>query len=93
MKMVQYNEYFNSNVDTYGLVLKHQAISSHSAQNTPMHFQLSLGQTTEYVISPIEILSSQKWEMLTTMAVSWDPSYWHYFHQILKMTKIGMTLF
>ena len=27
-------------VDTDGLVLKHQAISSHSAETAPMHFQL-----------------------------------------------------
>ena len=36
MKLVQYNEYLVSIVDTDGLVLKHQDISSHSAEYTPM---------------------------------------------------------
>ena len=43
MKLVQYNEYFVSTVDTDGLVLKHQGISSHSADYSPMHFQLFMG--------------------------------------------------
>ena len=43
MKSVQYNEYLVSTVDTDGLVLKHQAISSHCADNAPMHFQLFMG--------------------------------------------------
>ena len=42
-KLVQYNEYLISTVDTDGLVLQHQAISSHSAEYTPMHFQLFMG--------------------------------------------------
>ena len=32
MKLVQYNEYLVSTVDTDGLVLKHQGISSYSAE-------------------------------------------------------------
>ena len=32
-KLVQYNEYLVSSVDTDGLVLKHQAISNHSAEH------------------------------------------------------------
>ena len=35
MKLVQYNEYLVSIVDTDGLVLKHQAISSYSAEYAP----------------------------------------------------------
>ena len=38
MKLVQYIEYFISTVGTDGLVLQHQGISSHIAENTPMHF-------------------------------------------------------
>ena len=38
-KLVQYNEHFISTVDTDGLVLWHQAISSHSAEYAPMRFQ------------------------------------------------------
>ena len=34
------NAYLVSTVDTDGLVLKHQSISSYSAEYTPMHFQL-----------------------------------------------------
>ena len=43
MKLVQYNQYLVSTVDTDGLVLWHQGISSHSAKNAPMHFQLFVG--------------------------------------------------
>ena len=46
MKLVQLQEYLFSTVDTDGLVLKHQAISSYSdeyAPNIPMHFQLFMG--------------------------------------------------
>ena len=39
MYLSQYNEYFISMVATDGLVLKHQALSSHSTEYTPMHFQ------------------------------------------------------
>ena len=38
MKLVHYNEYLVSTVDTDGLVLQHQGISNHSAEYTPMHF-------------------------------------------------------
>ena len=37
MNLVQYNQYLVSTVDTDGLVLWHQVISSHSAKNAPMH--------------------------------------------------------
>ena len=43
IKLVQCNEYFISTVDTDGLVLEHQGISSHSAEYAPMHFQLLKG--------------------------------------------------
>ena len=44
MQLVQYNWYLVSSVDINGLVLKHQAISSHSAEYAPMmHFQLFIG--------------------------------------------------
>ena len=33
------NNYLTSTVDTDGLVLKHQVISSYSTDNTPMCFQ------------------------------------------------------
>ena len=38
MKLVQYSEYLVSIVDTDGLVLQHQDISSYSAEYTPMCF-------------------------------------------------------
>ena len=38
MKLVQYREYLTSNVDTDGLVLQHQGISSYSAKYAPMCF-------------------------------------------------------
>ena len=38
MNPVQYNECLISIVDTDGLVLQHQGISSHSADYTPMCF-------------------------------------------------------
>ena len=38
MKLVQYNDCLVSMVDTDGLVLYHQGISSHSADYTPMRF-------------------------------------------------------
>ena len=43
MKLFQYNEYFISTVDTDALVLKHQGISSHSAEYAPICFQLLRG--------------------------------------------------
>ena len=43
MHMGQYNEYLISMVDTDGLVLQRQGISSHSAAHTSMTFQLWMG--------------------------------------------------
>ena len=43
MKPVQNNEYIVSTVDTDGLVLQHQGISSYSAEYEPMCFQLFMG--------------------------------------------------
>ena len=43
MKLVQYNERLISTEDTDGLVLKHQGISSHSADNPSMCFQVLKG--------------------------------------------------
>ena len=43
MKSVQYNECLVRIVDTDGLVLKHQGISSHSADYTPMPFPVCKG--------------------------------------------------
>ena len=43
LKLVRYNGYLVSAVDTDGLVLKHQGISSQSANYTPVHFQLLMG--------------------------------------------------
>ena len=43
MRLVQYNEYSVITVDTDGLVLQHQGISSHSAEYAPMHFQRFMG--------------------------------------------------
>ena len=42
MKLVQCNEYLVSTVDTDGLVLKLQDISSYSVQYAPVCFQLCL---------------------------------------------------
>ena len=42
-ELVQYNEYLANTVDTDGLVLQHQVISSHSAEYEPIHFQLFSG--------------------------------------------------
>ena len=39
----QNNSYLISIVDIDGLVPYHQGISSHSAENVPMHFQLFMG--------------------------------------------------
>ena len=41
--LVQYNDYLVNNVDTDSLVLEQQGISSHSAENASMHFQLFMG--------------------------------------------------
>ena len=40
MKLIQYNQYLLSSVDADGLVLN---ISSHSAENAPIHLQLFMG--------------------------------------------------
>ena len=40
MKLIQSNEYLVSTVDTDGLVIQHQSISSHSAEYTSMRFLL-----------------------------------------------------
>ena len=43
-KLIQYNEYLVSTVGTDALVLiKHQGISSYSAEYTPIGFQLFMG--------------------------------------------------
>ena len=42
-KLVQYNECLVSIVDTDGLVLQHQGISSHSADDVPMRFPVFKG--------------------------------------------------
>ena len=39
-KLVQYNGYLVSSVDTDGVVLWHQGISSYCSEYAPMHFQL-----------------------------------------------------
>ena len=39
---MQYKEYLITTVDTDALVLKHQGISSYSAEYAPMHFQLCM---------------------------------------------------
>ena len=43
MELNPYYEYIISTVGTDGLVLKLQAISPHSAEYAPMHFQLFMG--------------------------------------------------
>ena len=43
MKLIQYNEYLVSTMDTDALVLKHQGISIPRAAYTTMHFQLFKG--------------------------------------------------
>ena len=43
MKPVQYNECLISTVDTDGLVLQHQGISSHSADYAPIGFLMFKG--------------------------------------------------
>ena len=43
MKLVQYNEFLVSIVDTDGLVLQHQDISSRSADYAPMRFPVFKG--------------------------------------------------
>ena len=43
MKLVPYNEYLAGTVDTGVLVLWHQGISSHIAEDAPMCFQLFMG--------------------------------------------------
>ena len=40
MKLVHYNWYLVSTVDTDGLVFQHQGISANSAEYTPMDFWL-----------------------------------------------------
>ena len=47
MKLIQYNGYSVSTVDTDGLVLKHQGISSYSTEYALMHFQLFMCEHTE----------------------------------------------
>ena len=41
MKLVQYNKYLFCTVDTNGLVLYQQSISSYNIAYAPMHFQLA----------------------------------------------------
>ena len=43
MKLVQYNEYLVITVETDGLVLLYQDISSYSGEYASMHFQLFMG--------------------------------------------------
>ena len=43
MIMVRYNGYLVNTLDSDGLVLKHQRISSYIAEYTPMCFQLFMG--------------------------------------------------
>ena len=43
MKLVQYNEYLVSTMDTDDLMLQHQGICSYSAEYTPIEFQLFMG--------------------------------------------------
>ena len=43
MKLVQYNEYLISTVDTDGQMLEYQGNSSHSADYIPMPFQVFMG--------------------------------------------------
>ena len=43
MKLAQCNECLISIVDTDGLVLQHQGISSHSGDNAPMRFPVFKG--------------------------------------------------
>ena len=43
MKLVQYNACLVSIMDTYGLVLQHHSISSHSADYAPMRFLVFKG--------------------------------------------------
>ena len=43
MKLALHNAYLVSFVDTGGLVLKHQGISSHGADYTPMRFPVFKG--------------------------------------------------
>ena len=43
MKLVEYKAYLIGNVDTGGLVLYHQGISSYSAEYPPVCFQLFMG--------------------------------------------------
>ena len=43
MKLIQYNEYVISTVDTDGLMLQHKGIHNYSAYDAPMHFQLFMG--------------------------------------------------
>ena len=40
MKVVQYNEYLVSTVDTDALVLEHQGIRGCNVEYAPIHFQL-----------------------------------------------------
>ena len=47
MKLVQHNEYIITIMDTDGLVLKHQGISSHITEYAPMRFQLFWGEHIE----------------------------------------------
>ena len=43
MKLIQYNEYSISTTGTDHLMLEHQGISSHKAEDAPMLFQLFMG--------------------------------------------------
>ena len=43
MKPLQYNEYFINTVDTDGLALWHQIISSYSVEYAPMRFSVFKG--------------------------------------------------
>ena len=51
MKLIQHSEYSGSTVDTDGLVLQHQGISSNSAEYVRMNFPCFMGKHLHSLIA------------------------------------------
>ena len=72
MKLAQYNECLVSIVDTDGLVLWHQGISSNSAEYAPMHFpvfrwvcQLEMNEVNNDFNIPSSLWATLKYQCFT----------------------------
>ena len=75
MKLAECNAYLVSTVATDGLVLKHQGVSNHSAENTLVHFKMFMGSacsglTHNKKLTDIPTVFVQSWHQLMTKFIS-----------------------